>query len=390
MSTYGFDYYMPVKIYFGKGKLEILKNIKLPGKKALIVISSGTSMEKYGYLKRVQELISLNGSEYVVFDKIQPNPTLKSITKGAKTAKESNCDYIIGLGGGSSIDAAKSIAVMAANPGNYWDYISGGSGKGKPVPNDPLPMIAITTTAGTGTEADPWTVVTKERTNEKIGFGYDKTFPTISIVDPELMISVPPLLTAFQGFDAFFHASEGFIANISTEMSDMFALKSIELLGRSLSKAVRDGSDMDARTDVALANTLSGFVESTSSCVSQHSLEHALSAFHPELPHGAGLILLSEEYFLHFMDSCAEEYIEMAKALGKKKADKPEDFIRELIFMQEACGVRDIKMSDFGIDGDNLKKYVDNAYDTMGGLFDFDPIPLSKEDAFEIVKRSYK
>jgi alcohol dehydrogenase len=385
-----FNYFMPAKIFFGSGKINTLGEIKLPGKKALIVISSGKTMKKTGYLEKVQNLISSNGSEFHVFDKISPNPTLTSITKGAKAARDNSCDYIIGLGGGSSIDAAKSIAVMANNPGNYWDYISGGTGKGKPVPNDPLPLIAITTTAGTGTEADPWTVVTKERTNEKIGFGYEKTFPTISIVDPELMTTVPPKLTAYQGFDAFFHAAEGFIANISTEMSDMFALKSIELIGRALSKAVRDGDDIDARTDVALANTLSGFVESTSSCISQHSLEHALSAFHPELPHGAGLILLSEEYFLHFMDTCNEKYIMMAQALGKKNADKPEDFIRELIYLQESCGVRDLKMSDFGIDDENLEKYVDNAFDTMGGLFDFDPVKLTRADAVEILKRSYK
>ncbi|MBN1624380.1 MAG: iron-containing alcohol dehydrogenase [Clostridia bacterium] len=385
-----FNYFMPAKIFFGSGKINTLGEIKLPGKKALIVISSGKSMKRTGYLEKVQNLISSNGSEFYVFDKISPNPTLTSITQGAKAARNNGCDYIIGLGGGSSIDAAKSIAVMANNPGNYWDYISGGTGKGKPVPNDPLPLIAITTTAGTGTEADPWTVVTKERTNEKIGFGYEKTFPTISIVDPDLMTTVPPKLTAFQGFDAFFHAAEGFIANISTEISDMFALKSIELIGRSLSKAVRDGDDIDFRTDVALANTLSGFVESTSSCISQHSLEHALSAFHPELPHGAGLILLSEEYFLHFIDACAEKYIRMAQALGKKNADKPEDFIRELIYLQESCGVRDLKMSDFGIDDENLGKYVDNAFDTMGGLFNFDPVKLTKADALEILKRSYK
>jgi len=385
-----FNYYMPAKIYFGRGKLNSLATMKLPGKKALVVISSGNSMKKNGYLERVTGLIGENGSDSVVFDGIKPNPTLRSITKGAKIARENGCDYVIGLGGGSSIDAAKSIALMANNPGNYWDYIHGGSGKGKPVPNDPLPLIAITTTAGTGTEADPWTVVTKERTNEKIGFGYEKTFPTISIVDPEIMVTVPPKLTAYQGFDAFFHASEGFIANIATEMSDMYALKSIELIGRSLPKAVKDGNDIDARSDVALANTLAGFVESTSSCVSQHSLEHALSAFHPELPHGAGLIMLSEEFFLYFMDDCAEKYIKMAQALGKKNADKPEDFIRELIFLQESCGVRDLRMSDFGIDGANLKKYVDNAYETMGGLFDYDPKPLTKEAALEILERSFK
>lgn len=390
MNKMSFNYYMPAKIYFGKGKIEVLKDIKLPGKKALIVISAGTSMKKYGYLQKVESLISKNGSEYAVYEGIQPNPTLESIREGSAFARAEGCDYIIGLGGGSSIDASKSIALMSNNPGDYWDYISGGSGKGLDIPNDPLPVIAITTTAGTGTEADPWTVVTKEETNEKIGFGNDKTFPTISIVDPDLMASVPPHLTAYQGFDAFFHAAEGYIANIATEVSDMFALKSIELIGRSLAKAVKNGSDENARADVALANTLSGFVESTSSCVSEHSLEHALSAYHTNLPHGAGLILLSEAYFTYFMDYEPEKYVNMARALGNKNAETPEDFIKELIMLQEACGVRTMKMSDFGIDKNMLQSYAENAFETMAGLFDYDPVPLSLQDAVGILEKAYR
>ena len=125
---------------------------------------------------------------------------------------------------------------MSTNSSDYWDYISGGSGKGMDVPNNPLPIIAITTTAGTGTEADPWAVVTKEATNEKIGFRYGKTFPFVSIIDPDLMMSVPHHLTAYQRFDAFFHAPEVYITNIATEVSDMFAIKSIELIGKSTVK----------------------------------------------------------------------------------------------------------------------------------------------------------
>jgi alcohol dehydrogenase len=110
----------------------------------------------------------------------------------------------MGLGGGSSIDSAKIIAIMVKNPGDYWDYVSGGSGKGVPIENDVLPIVAITTTAGTGTEADPWTVITKEEINEKIGFGCEDTFPVLSVVDPELMLTVPKDLTAYQGLMHFF------------------------------------------------------------------------------------------------------------------------------------------------------------------------------------------
>lgn len=390
MNKMNFEYYIPTKIFFGKGQINKLETTELPGKKALIVISSGTAMKRFGYLEKVQNLIKANGSSYVVFDKIKPNPTYENVMEGASIAKETQCDYVIGLGGGSSIDAAKAIAVMATNSGDYWDYIHGGTGKGMPIPNNPLPIVSITTTAGTGSEVDPWTVITKEDTCEKIGFGYDKTFSILSIIDPDLMMSVPSKLTAYQGFDALFHATEGYIANISTEISDMYALKSIELIGRSLVDVVKNGDNEEARANVALANTLSGFVESTSSCTSEHSLEHALSAHHTELTHGAGLIMISESYYRFFADKIPQRFIDMAKALGKKDATSPEDFIEMLVQLQIDCGVRDLKMSDFGIEESCMKKYAKNAMDTMGGLFEFDVYQLSLEEATSILKNAYK
>jgi len=347
-------------------------------------------MKKYGYKEKVIALLKENNTECIVYDKIMPNPVLKHVMEGASIAKKEKCDFVIGLGGGSSIDSAKSIAVMATNEGDYWDYIGGGSGKGLPIKNKPLPIIAIPTTAGTGTEADPWTVITKENTNEKIGFGTKDTFPVISIVDPELMLSIPSKLTAYQGFDALFHATEGYIANIATKISDIYALKSISLIGKSLAKAVNNGDDIKAREEVALASTLAGMVESTSSCISKHSLAHALSAYHSDLPHGAALIMLSLAYYKHFLNVVPDRFIDMAKALGKEDAKDPNDFLIMLEKLQQDCHVANLKLSDYNIDKNNLRKYAVNAKETMGGLFSFDPKPLSVEDATKILEESYK
>lgn len=387
-----FDYYMPTRLLFGAGKLKELHKHPLPGKKALIVMTGGKSLRANGYLAALENELALAGAERVIYDKITPNPTKSEVMAGAALAREHGCDFVIGFGGGSSIDAGKAIAVMATNPGDYWDYISGGTGKGKPVPNDPLPVIAITTTAGTGTEADPWTVVTKEGTNEKIGFGYDKTFPVLSIVDPELMLTVPPALTAYQGFDALFHSTEGYLNNIAYPISDAFALRAISLVGKSLARAVNNGSDLEARTDVALANTLSGLVESTSGCISEHSLAHAMGALNPEIPHGAALISISAAYYTHFANTgkCDARLIDMARALGKADAKTPMDFVTALVELQKACGVDAIKMSDYGIRYEDLPKYVENAFDTMGGLFQFDPSALSRADVLAIFQASYR
>lgn len=389
------DFYMPTKVLFGPGRLEELAGIQLPGRRALIVITSGTSMKSLGYLEKVQSLLAKNGVESVVFDKILPNPVKSHVMEGAQMAREMGCDFVIGLGGGSSIDSAKSIAVMARNTGDYWDYIFGGSGKGQPTAHGALPIVAITTTAGTGTEVDPWTVITKEDTHEKIGFGNMHTFPCISIVDPELMVSVPPALTAYQGFDALFHSTEGYIAKVATPISDMFALKSISLVTKSLAKAVACPTDIEARTDMALANTLSGFVESTSSCTSEHSMEHALSAFHPNLPHGAGLILLSGAYYRFFADKVPDRFIDMAKAMGEpvnalSEEEKPLAFIKALRRLQEDCGLGSLKMSDFGIKKEEIPDLAKNARATMGGLFQVDPYELSCEETEEIIRQAYE
>lgn len=382
-----FTTFIPTKIVFGCGELKKLSTEPLYGRKAMIVISSGTSMRKYGYLERVTELLGERGVETVVYDKILPNPIKEHVMEAAAICKREKVDFVVGLGGGSSIDSAKSIAVMACNPGDYWDYVSGGSGKGRPI-SGALPVIAIPTTAGTGTEADPWTVITDR--NEKIGYGNEHTFPRLSIVDPELMLSIPPHLTAYQGFDAFFHAAEGFIARCSTPVSRAYSLKSLELLYRYLPQAVADGNNLEARARVAMASMVAGMVESTSSCTSEHSIEHAMSAYYPSLPHGAGLIAISRAYFGTFKDDAADDYAAMANAMLGRADCSASDFMTLLDAMIQNCKVDAIRLSEYGLKTEDFEKIARNARQTMGGLFAFDPRPMSDEEIITILKISYR
>ena len=383
-----FEQLLPTQIIFGAGEINRLATLELPGKKALLVISSGNSMRKYGYVDKVVKGLAENGAETVIYDKIQANPIKEHVMEAAAICRQEKCDFVIGLGGGSSIDSAKSIALMACNEGDYWDYVSGGTGKGLTPKNKALPIIAIPTTAGTGTEVDPWTVITYN--NEKIGYGLPDTMPKIAIVDPALMLSVPPKLTAYQGFDAFFHAAEGYLATIATPISDIFALKSIELIGRSLAKAVKNGDDLEARSEVALASTLSGLVESTSSCISEHSIAHAISALFPNIEHGAALTCISLAWFASFIDVVPERYMRMAEAMTGRKSTSPHDFFTALADLQVACGVDQIALSLYGVRETDLSNLVQNARETMGGLFTMDPRPLRDEEVLEILKRSYK
>lgn len=387
--SYGF--YLPTRLLFGAGCLSELGDCALPGKKALLVTSAGQSVKRFGYLDRVRGQLTRAGAQAVLYDRITPNPTKDEVMAGAALCHEQGCDFVVGLGGGSSIDAAKAIAVMAGNPGDYWDYIPGGTGKGKAVPSEPLPIVAITTTAGTGTEADPWTVITNEETQEKIGFGYEKTFPVLSVVDPELMVSVPARFTAYQGFDALFHSTEGYLNRTASPISDLLALEAIRLVGKSLPHAVRDGADLEARADVALANTLSGMVESLSGCISEHSIAHAMSAFHPKLPHGAALIAISKAYYrkLIQLGVCQNRMTAMARALGKTGAEKPEDFLTALDALQKECSVDGLALSSFGMSPEEFPALTRNARETMGGLFEADPVAVSDSDVLEILSDAF-
>lgn len=388
-----FNMYVPTRFLFGNGRLSELHRQKMPGKKAMLTISNGKSVHENGSLNRTEEQLKIAGVKTVLFAGIGANPTKKAIMTGAKFARENNCDFIVALGGGSVMDAAKAIAIMATNSGDLWDYVGGGTGIGQPINNKPLPIVCITTTAGTGSEADQWGVVTNEETNEKIGIGgYDSLFPVLSIIDPELMKTVPPKFTAYQGFDALFHAAESYISTFASMMSDMYALTALENVGRYLARAVKDGNDMEARECMAFANTLSGVVMTISVTTAKHSLEHAMSAYHTELPHGAGLIMISKAFYEFFIEkhACDNRFIRMVQALGMKDADKPEDFINMLVKLQEDCGVADLKMSDYGFTPEEFDKLARNARETMGGLFTANPCEMTHDDCVRIFEKSYR
>lgn len=393
-----FTFSMPTTALFGAGKLsELHTQINSPmgvvhGKKALIVISNGKSTRTNGYLDRLEGELDQAGVQYVIFDKVAANPTKPVVEEGGCFARDNGCDFIVALGGGSVMDAAKAIGLMAANGGDLWDYVMFGSGKKQMFQNPSLPIVAITTTAGTGSETDGAGVITNPETNEKTGVFGPGAYPVLAIVDPELMVSVPAKFKAYQGFDALFHSTEGYISAARNEFSKMVAAEAIRNVARNLAASIREPENMEAMSAVALGSYLSGIQMAVGSCTSAHPLEHALSAYHEELPHGAGLIMISKAYYSHFVEkhACDERFIEMAKLMGMEHAEKPEDFITALVRLQEDCNVADLKMSDYGIDPDEFLKMAQNARDTLGPNFLNDPCQLSNVDCVKIYQKSYQ
>ena len=387
-----FSFYNPTRILFGAGELNNLYKQTMPGKKALLLISNGKSTKVNGSLDRTIEQLEKAGIEYAIFDKIMENPYKSVVMEGAAFAKENTCDFILALGGGAVLDASVAIAAMATNPGDLWDYVFGGTGKAMPLKNPGLPIVTIATTSGTGSEINCWGVISNPDTNEKIGFGAPELTPVLAIVDPELMRTVPAKYTAYQGFDALFHNTEVMISNGVNILSEAIALSAIENITKYLPRAVRDGNDMEAREHVAYGSTLAGITMQLTSTTAEHSMEHSMSAYHHNLPHGAGLIMISKAFYEFFIErhACDEQFIKMAKAMGIENADKPEDFITALVKLQEDCGVADLKMSDYGFKKEESMTLARGARSMQGGLFLANPCEMTDEDCAGIFDKSYR
>lgn len=387
-----FHFFNPTNLLFGSGTLGKLKDQRLPGTKALLLISNGKSTKINGSLDRVEEQLRQAGVGYAMYDGIMENPQKSAIMEGAAFAREHGCDFILALGGGAVLDASIAIAAMATNPGDLWDYVQGGTGKGKTLVNKGLPIVAIATTAGTGSEINAFGVISNPDTNEKIGFGRPELVPVLAIVDPELMKTVPPQYTAYQGFDALFHNTEVMISNGVNIMSEALALSAVEHIAKYLPRAVKDGNDLEAREHVAYGSTLAGMTMQLTSTTAKHSMEHSMSAYHPNLPHGAGLIMISKAFYEFFIErhACDGQFIKMAKAMGIADANKPEDFIIALVKLQEDCGVAGLKMSDYGFTPDESIILAKGARSMQGGLFAANPCEMTDADCAAIFDKSYR
>lgn len=390
-ATLNYTQVSPTKVLFGAGTLAQLHTETCPGTKALLVISSGKSVKANGYLDRLIDELKAWNLDYVLYDKVGSNPTKEVVEAGAYLARQESCDCVVALGGGSVLDAAKVMALFAPQDSlDLWDFAGGATGKRLIAPKDPLPYVAITTSAGTGSEVDAVGVVSKLDTHEKVGVKDPRLFAELAIVDPELMLSVPKNFSAYQGFDALFHSVEGHISTKTNLVADMYQMEAITNIGAYLPRVIEDGQDLEARTHVAFANTLSGYSMVMSGLTSQHPMEHALSALSPQLPHGAGLILLSDAFFSFWAErgAASARMVEMARALGKTNATSGTDFVDALKDLRIACGVNELDPATWGLSSDNAEQLTDIVRATYGEKFPQDPAPMSKQEMVEIFKRA--
>ena len=305
-----FNYCLPVNLIFGRGKVNTLgQETKKYGNKALIV-TGRNSTKKTGLLDKAKKLLEDSGVETVIFDKVAQNPLTTTVYEGAGIAKAEGIDVIVGLGGGSIMDAAKSIAFMSKNDGDVSDYIYN-----RKHSDEALPIILVPTTCGTGSEGNSFSVLTNPDNKDKKSLRCNAIIAKASIIDPELMTTMPKHILASVGFDALCHNMEAYISKAAQPLTDMKALQGIELIGKYLVRAYNDSTDMEAYEKITWASTLGGMVINNAGVAAPHGMEHPASGL-KDIVHGRGLAALTPVIYEESIDAAPEKFAVISKLLG--------------------------------------------------------------------------
>ncbi len=298
--------------YFGAGSRKMIAEevAKRGYKKALIVTDK--DLVKFGVAAQVTDVLKEAGIPFEIFDEVKPNPTVKNVKAGIEAFKAAGADFMVAIGGGSSMDTSKAVGIIINNP-EFSDVVS--LEGVAPTKKKSVPVIALPTTAGTAAEVTINYVITDEENVKKMVCVDPNDIPTLAIIDPELMLSMPRGLTAATGMDALTHAIEGLITLGAWEMSDMFELKAIEMIAKWLPKAVATPSDIEARDGMATAQYIAGMAFSNVGLGLVHGMAHPLGAYY-DIPHGVANALLLPFVMEYNKEAAKAKYRKIAEAMG--------------------------------------------------------------------------
>lgn len=298
--------------YFGPGARKELPEVlnRLGGKKVFVVTDKG--LLKFGVAKMVTDVMDEAGIPYEIFSEVKPNPTVTNVKDGLKAFKESKANVIVAIGGGSAMDTAKGIGIVANNP-EFGDIVS--LEGCAPTKHKSVPIVALPTTAGTAAETTINYVIIDEDKQKKMVCVDPNDIPAVAIIDAELMYSLPKGLTAASGMDALTHAIEGYITKGAWEMSDMFELEAIRMISKYLPVAVEEPTNADARNGMAVAQYIAGMAFSNVGLGLVHGMAHPMGSLF-DVPHGVANALLLPTIMEFNMPACLNKYPEIAKAMG--------------------------------------------------------------------------
>lgn len=362
------SFYNPVRLLSGEGCFSQLgEQAATYGRRALIV-TGRQAMQRTGWLPRAVDLLQENGVTATVFQGARPNPTAQGCREAGALAREQNCDLVIGLGGGSAMDTAKAAAVVATHDQDLTDFLQADPEGHKRKPTEAtLPILCVTSTAGTSSQLTPYAVISAEEIQVKTALAGEALFPRVAFCDPELAYSVPSRVTAATGMDVLCHSLEAYFSRGASPVTDLCAERAIALVAEYLPRAVAEGSDQEARWAMTRADIFAGYALSNCGGTIIHALEHPLSCYYPELPHGEGLAALMPAYAHIFSEQAPGHFARMAQLLGAPVAGlRPEEAARRLepalVELLKKVGLR-LTLTELGVEPERLETVV---ADTLG------------------------
>ena len=317
-----FSYFAPTEIIFGLGRLAEIGTLAARyGKKALVVTGHSSPAGAALYA-RVADYMAKAGVEAARFYGVIPNPTTGVVSAGAKLARSFGADLVIGLGGGSSMDTAKAVAVEASHPGTAWDYLHYKAGPTEKT----LPIIAVGTTAGTVSQTTPCAVITNPAAKDKSAIWHKNIFPKIALVDPELTVSMPKEVSAQTGFDAFCHNFEAYLSVNANPLTDALALDALGVIACALPEVLADGGSREARSRMAWADTVGGMVIASAGVTLPHGLGMQIGGHCPQVSHGQSLAVFYPEFTRYTWPAVPEKFAALGRLLNPalKTATTPE------------------------------------------------------------------
>lgn len=389
-----FEFSSPTRLIFGQGTLSRLgQEAASLGRRALLV--TGTrALAAAGHLDRARALLTASGVESIVYGGVPPNPTVETVDQGAAVARQERCDVVVAIGGGSVMDAGKAMAVVATQATPARQLLRADPGRDKALPTAAtLPVICVTTTAGTSSELTPFAVVTVSDTHEKMALRSPHIQPRVSICDPELTYSVPPNVTAATGVDVLCHAMEAFVSCAAQPLTDLFATEAISLVGTHLPRAVTMGQDQEAREQMLLANVYAGYALANCGATVMHAMEHPVSGHYPQVAHGAGLAAFILPWVRRVGPSLPAKMARIAAALGGSEAGlthegtlaNAEDALAELL---RRVGM-DLRLRDLGVAKDMLTQMATDTLRYMSVAVAKTPGELTAADILELYEDAY-
>lgn len=314
-----FKYFQPTEILFGRGRFAELGSVAARFGRRALLVSVPDEPCFHGLFRRARTALAKAGVAVSRFDGVIPNPTTEVVARGARLARDFKADVVVAVGGGSTMDTAKAIAVEATHPGGAWDYLFF---RDKQPTAKTLPVVAVTTTSGTGSHVTQVAVVTNPAERNKSALYHPLLYPKASLVDPELMATLPSKVTASTGFDVFAHAFESYINPGGSPYTDMMALEAIRLAARFLPAAVKNGRDREAREGMAWADTLAGLCIANAGVTLPHGIGMAIGGLYPHVAHGQALAVVYPAILEYTHRFAPERFAAVGRILDPRLAGK--------------------------------------------------------------------